>query len=526
MSERRAARARGFVASARREPAIAHACLVLCLLLAALPVVLVEYPPIFDYANHLARAHVIDRLAETPVFAAHFHTTSFLIPNVLADLLVLGLIPFGGVLFAGKALLLATFALTVTGAYAVNRRLTGGYSPWPLLTAVLLYNEGFFWGFLNYNLGLGLLMWGMAVWLALERRSPGERMVVSACFALLVFLAHLVAFGLYAVAVAAIEARRRPDLARLAQAGVQFVPPALVFLTLSPAGELAVVAQFDFSVPGKIMPMARLLSSGNPLLDVATGAALLAIIATGLLGGLARCQPTLLLLAVTFLVLVLTLPFSMLGSFFLDSRIVIAVALTFAASLAPRRGPAAGVAVVVVALVGGRTLGLLADWRVQDADYAALVEALDRVPAGSVIVTTVQHPFELGDWVVTRRVKPSHEHSTLYATIRNGVLVPNVFARRGQNPLVFDSALEELDRVARNPVARIFHAGDARWLVGEVMPIANRRATVAPPIPAVYVVGYHVPCPWWPADAPIRPVHCAATFSLIEVLGDVGEPVP
>lgn len=526
MSERRGIQARAIAVSAWHAPAIAHACLALCLVLVALPVVLVQWPPIFDYPNHLARAHVIDRLDSSAVFAAHMHTTNFLIPNVLADLLVLALIPFGGVLMAGKALLVTTFALTLTGAYAVNRQLTGRFSPWPLLAAALLYNEGFFWGFLNYNLGLGLLLWGVAVWLALRCRTAGERMAVGACFALLIFLAHLVAFGLYAVAVAVIELRR-PNVARLVQAGAQFVPPLVIFLALSPAGELEFIALFDFSVTGKVMPFARILSSGNPVLDFATLAALGGVIATGMLSGLAHCQGTLLLLAATFLALVLTMPFSMLGSYFLDSRIIFACALMFAASLSPRkRGSSAGIAVIVLTIVGGRTLGLLVDWREQEADYTVLIAALDRVPSGSIIVTTVQYPFELGDWVITRRVKPSHEHSTLYATIRNDVLVPNIFARQGQNPLVFDSPLEDLDRLARNPVGRIFHSGDARWLIGEVMPLANHRATVDPPIPAVYVVGYRVPCEWWPADMPIRAEHCAPGFSLIEILGDVGEPVP
>lgn len=510
----------------RDEAAVAHGCLALCLALVALPVVLVRWPPIFDYPNHLARAHVIDRLDSSAVFAAHMHTTNFLIPNVLADLLVLALIPFGGVLWAGKALLVATFALTLTGAYAVNRVLARRFSPWPVLAAALLYNEGFFWGFLNYNLGLGLLLWGVAVWLLLQGRTAGERMVAGACVASLIFLAHLIAFGLYAVAVAVIELRR-PNMARLAQAGAQFVPPLLVFLALSPAGDLQLVALFDFSISGKVMPFARMLSSGNPMLDFATLAAVGGAIATGLLGGQARCQGLLLLLAASYLVLVATLPFSMLGSFFLDSRIIFAVALMFAASLSPR-GPAssAGIAVVVVAIVAGRTLGLLVDWREQEADYAVLIAALDRVPPGSVIVTTVQYPFELGDWVVTRRVKPSHEHSTLYATIRNDVLVPNIFARQGQNPLVFDSPLEDLDRLARNPVGRIAHSDDARRLIGEVMPLANHRADVEPPLPSVYVVGYGVPCAWWPGDMPIRAERCGPGFSLIEILGDVGEPVP
>lgn len=181
---------------------------------------------------------------------------------------------------------------------------------------------------------------------------------------------------------------------------------------------------------------------------------------------------------------------------------------------------------MALALVGFRSYGLMDDWRLQDDDYATVIAALDQVPPGSVVVTGVGHPFELGDWVATRRVKPSHEHTTLYATIRKDVLVPNIFARPGQNPLVFHSSLDALDRAARNPVARIFHSNDARWMVNEMLPLADTAGSITPPIPGVFVIGYHVPCAWWPVDMPIRAVTCQPTFSLIEILGGVKEPIP
>ncbi|MBC7908581.1 MAG: hypothetical protein H7Y60_17770 [Rhodospirillaceae bacterium] len=505
-------------------PIFAHACLALCLLLAAAPMVLVDYPPIFDYPNHLARAQVIASLDRSAIFQAHFQQSSFLIPNVLADLVVLALMPLGGVMVAGKVLLLLTFALTLTGAYALNRQVTGQFNPWPLMAAVFLYNEGFFWGFLNYNLGLGLMLWGLAAWVALRHRPAWIRVAVGTAFALAVFFAHLVAFGLYAVAVAVIELHRRATLPQLAVGVAQFMLPLAVFVGLSPSGELDVVALFDFSIPGKIMPFARVISSGNPLLDFATLAATGGALAVALLGGLARTDRSLGLVAAVFLLLELTLPYSMLGSYFLDSRIVVAIALMLMTSLTPRRGMAA--AWVVLAIVGGRSYALMDDWRLQDDDTAAVIATLDQVPPGSVIVTAVGHPFELGDWVATRRIKPSHEHTTLYATIRNSVLVPNIFARPGQNPLTFHSSLEALDRAARNPVARIFHSGDARWMVGEMLPLADTAHTITPPIPAVYIIGYHVPCAWWPVDMPIRAVACDPTYSLIEILGGVTEPIP
>lgn len=516
-------------------PAWSHGGFLACLVLLALPVAAVRYPPLFDYANHLARAHVLGQLESSAVFQAHFVGGGFLIPNVLADVVVLALSPAVGVPMAGKLLLVLTFVLTLGGAYGLNRQLAGGFSPWPLLCAAVLYNEDFFWGFLNYNLGLGLMLCALAWRCAARSRRVRWRMAGDTVCALAILFAHLVAFGLYAIAVAVLElcwlVRQRPGWraagGRLAAAAGPLLVPPLLFAALSPSAELALAAGFDFSVFGKIMPFARLLSSGNPALDVACAAALVAGVAGALAAGVARLIGGLALVAGLYLVLVLTLPFSLLGSFFLDSRIIVAVALVFLAALAPGRGMHPGwVAGAIVLLVGARSVGLTEDWRRQDQGYAQVVATLDTVPAGSVIVTAVGYGFELGDWVTTRRVKPAHEHTTLYATIRRDALVPNIFARPGQNPLVFRSPLEALNRAAANPVARVTEIGDARWMVQQVLPIADHRTEVQPPIPAVYVIGYRVPCEWWPADLPIRRVACTAEFSLIEVIGGVTEPLP
>jgi hypothetical protein len=134
-------------------------------------------------------------------------------------------------------------------------------------------------------------------------------------------------------------------------------------------------------------------------------------------------------------------------------------------------------------------------------------------------VTAVGHHFELCDWTTTRRVKPSHEHTTHYATIRRDALVLNVFARRGQNPLIFSPSLDALHRVAQNPVPRVFAAADAHRLIEAVGGLAEVQHAARPPIQGVFIIGYHVPCDIWPENRSLSLVHCDPTFSLVRVLG-------
>lgn len=529
-------RKRFLPADAAGKVSLTHICFLVCLILIAIPVLMVDTPPIFDYPNHLARAHVIAEYGKSDIFPSHFEITSFIIPNVLADLVVLAFMKIVGVTAAGKGLLILTFTLTLSGACALNRALTGQIAIWPLFTAALLYNEMFFWGMLNYDLGLAVLLWGLAAWFFLEGRSRGLQIAVGAAFAMLIFFAHLVTFGLYGVAIAATELRRlwlrwpglQAALARLSLSASQFLPPLALFYAISPSSSLDSSARFDFSVFSKIMPFARFLSSGNPALDIATMAAIGGFLAAALLMRRIACHGGMALAAVLYLLLVATLPYSLMGSYFLDSRIIVAVALIFVAGLRPRagrRGWAGLAAVVLIAIVGTRSLVLIDDWRIQERDYAKLLSVLDQVPVGSVIITAVGHPFEIGDWLASRHIKPSHEHSTLYVTIRRDALVPNIFARRGQNPLVFSSALEELNVVAHNPVSRLFNEDDARRLAAQAGAIADKRTMVYPPIPAVYVIAYHVPCARWPDGLPIDLAYCEDGFSLVRVHG-TAEPSP
>jgi len=509
---------------------LAHASFLLCLMVALVPLLVPVIPPVFDLPNHLARIHVLAHWETEEIFRANFEITSFLIPNVLADVVLLQLMPLGGAETAGRILLVLICVLTLSGAYVLNRAIGGRWSVWPVFVGALLYHEMFFWGFLNYMLGLGIMLWALAAWLLLEGRGRALQLAAAVGFALLIFFAHLVSFGLYAIAIAAIELHRAwqhrrqglaPVARRLAVSALPFVPPLAVFFTVSPSGGLPMDPKFDFSAWGKFSPFTRLLSSGNPAIDVATLAVVSGVVVLALATRRARLDARLGIVGGLFVVLVWMLPYSALGSFFLDSRVAIAAAFVFVAGLRPwpgRRHAEVAAAVVLVALVGARSLVLVQDWRAQQREFDKVLAVLDRLPPGSMLAAAAGHHFELGDWTVTRRIKPAHEHTALYATVRNTILVPNIFAKRGQNPLVFQPAVQDVGWLSQNIVTRVFTEDDARWLVDQALPVARRIDTVSPAMPALYLIGYQIRCPDWPKDLPVARVHCEDGFSLVQVV--------
>ncbi len=524
-------------AESRLDRLLVPGALALAVLVAGLPLMLVETPPFFDYPNHLARVDAIARLGSDPLLSANFRLSSFLLPNVLSDLVLLAFQAIAGPYAAGRMLVFLTIALTVAGVALLGRAAQKRWSPWAILAALFATNEMVFWGFLNYNLGLALLFFGLALWLHLAERPAWQRLLAGVAVGLLIFLAHLVAFGLYAVGCVMLELGRawhhRQDsvesvLRRLAVAVAQILPILVLHLAASPASGLPMDIRFDMSAWGKFSPFFRVLSSGNPEADRAMLLAALGLAALGLVLRRARLDLGLTLAALAYAGLVLVLPYAALGSFFLDSRIAAAVALTAIAALGPGRLGRPGTAIVclvLLGLVGWRSAVLSADWRDQAFGIGDARAAFAVLPEGAVLASASARPFELGDWRATRYNKPTHEHTAAYAMIDRHVLVPNIYAKAGQNPLVFTPTIPELLPLAGNPIPRIVGDDDLRRFVGDVARVARAAGEARPPFAGAYAVVWHRPCTSWPADLPVRFTACGRDFAIVEVPADAVDAI-
>lgn len=502
--------------------------------LAALPVLATGTVPLFDYANHLSRAHVLAGWARSATFQAWFEPSSFLIPNVLSDLLLVALTHAAGAEAAGRLLLLLIAAVTLGGALALGRASAGRMEIWPLFTAVFLYNEMLLWGFLNYTLGLGVLLWGIAAWLGLEGRSRRLQLSAGALFALATFFSHLVSFGLFAIAVAMLEmwrvAANRTDLRsgasrlgalrRLAASAGIFVPAAALFFGLSPSSSLPAEPHFNFAPFHKLSPLTRLLASGQPVTDTGVLLGVLILLSALWATGRLAVDRRLGAVAAGFLLALLLLPYSALQSFFIDSRIAIAIVLVMLPALRsrlPGHGPAGIGLAGLVLLMTVRTAALTQQWSVWDDEYRRIVSAFDLIPRGSVLIAASAAPFEYAaGWFSTRTVNPPHEHTASYATIRRDAIVPGIFAKRGQNPLVFSPPSPSVAEIALGPIPRAGKAEHLRRLAYRASAVRSELDRAGLAHQGVYVVAFHVRCADWPMALPIGATVCAEGFSIVE----------
>ena len=164
--------------------------------LALLPVLAVPIPAMADYPNHLARMYLLVRdgtQAESPIYRVVWTLS----PNLALDLVVPRLARVVSVETATRMFLLASQILTVTGAVAIELAVKRRFELSGFLALMVLYSLPFAWGFLNFQFGLGIGLWGIAAWLALPERAPVRRFAIHALVVVVLFASHLFTLGIY-----------------------------------------------------------------------------------------------------------------------------------------------------------------------------------------------------------------------------------------------------------------------------------------------------------------------------------------
>ena len=87
----------------------------------------------------------------------------------------------------------------IGGALAIERVVRGRLELSPLAAALFLYSLPFAWGFLNFEFGFGVALCAIAAWLAMEDRRTVRARMRTRVFVLILFVAHLLALGIYGV---------------------------------------------------------------------------------------------------------------------------------------------------------------------------------------------------------------------------------------------------------------------------------------------------------------------------------------
>ncbi len=405
----------------------------LLLALAAVPLFLTGLPPLLDYPNHLARMHLLPHLP-APGLKQYYVVAWAPLPNLAMDGIVPILAWVMPLAWAGKAFILLTFALLAGGAAAIHRALFGRWSAWSCLAFLLLYTRLLLWGFTGYLFGCGLALVAFAIWIALRERPWALRLAAGCVFALAVYLAHLLAFGLYAVMIASYEGgeiwRRRPGWGAAARAlaigGIPFLPALALMGGNSSAGRILYANPLR-----KIDLLFSVFDNYSRPFDVACFVLVALAIAFAFQRRWIKLAPEMAGPLVALVIVYLAMPSQLFTAAGADRRIPTMIFLLLIAGsrwVAPslvweKRFMALAGALFLVRLA---VIALV--WHGSGKLYAEIIPGLDRLPPGSCVASSFD-----GEGISVQRAPLTH-FATL-AVARRDAFVTTIFAYPDQQPI-------------------------------------------------------------------------------------------
>lgn len=416
----------------------------------AVPIVAVARLPLHDYPNHLTRMHLIARWSELPALHRFYEIGWFVVPNIGMDVIVVLLAHVVSIDVAARLFTFMTLALCFTGTVALAHTIQGRHSVWPYLAALFVYNGILMWGFLNYLFGVGVMLWALAIWIRLRDRRPLLAVVTGALFALVLFFAHLVAFGLYGLVVVGLELdgawRRQPRaraLRQLAFAALPFVVPAAIFLLGSDTVRGGSIDVHTHTLLEKLAMVPAVLSIASPALDVFTATVLVALLVWMLGRGVRfHLAPRMRIAAVLLVVAYLLLPYGIFGTWYLDVRLPVAFVFLALAAVDVRRASPRVVAVAAVTaslLLAVRTVQITREWQAFERRQDAIVAGLDGVPEGATLFTTyVSRDGTFAEKLA--RWRPPLFFVAAYVMITHEVFVVPIFADPRHQPIALKPA--------------------------------------------------------------------------------------
>jgi len=389
-----------------------------------------------DTPNHLARIHILTRIADTPALQLLYETSWKPVPYLGMDVVVASLAQAMPIYVAGRVFVAVCLLTPVAAAALLRRAVWGRVGLVPALGFLLSYNYLIARGFLGYVFGAGLAVMLFAGWLATRRSPRWRRAAWFAPAVLLLYFCHAFAFLTYGLLVGGFElgcavrqrfqAPRKILLDWLA-AGAQAVPvmaAVALFATSATAG-FKLVTLYG-SLPNKLAAAAAPLYFPGPpaVVGVYVLLPLIAVAGARHLRLASALWPTALIVGVV----AAAVPNVLLSSWGADYRLPYVVGIVMIAAAAPRRPPSratawAGLA-MLFAFVAVRSANAFSLVRQLDAEEAQIRSVVRALPEGARLLVVDAGRPDAGPFAA-----PAHMtgHLALVATIDRNAFIPFLF---------------------------------------------------------------------------------------------------
>jgi len=394
-------------------------------------------PAMPDYPAHLATFYLISGGAKLHTLAQFYRIEWGFIPNLAAEIFVPAFGKFVGLTVGVKMFLSAAIAMWVLGPAYVHRLLYGRFGAGSLAASFFAYNANFMWGFLNYYFAAGLAFVVFAAWIASHDRRSNWRLASFAAAVTVVYFCHVFAaavlgllIGAYELGIFCEQRNFSPAeiLKRFGEIAAIFVPAAIAFLFLKPAGALG--GRFEFNLPDTWqdrIDSAMLFHFDKPAYFLL--AALILFLAMGVWRGWVSFHPRMKFLLLALAALTIFAPEWAMGGWGVDLRLPAILGVFAFTALDIRFGPK------TLRILGAAMLGLLVysaaalagNWRYYDARFDEFRTASQSIPRGARIFTVLD-----GDAMGLASDEP-YWHMAELAIVDRGAFTPLMFTTKGQH---------------------------------------------------------------------------------------------
>ncbi len=388
-------------------------------LLAMLPLLWPDIPPLVDLPGHMGRYRVQLDLHQYQWLTDWYDFNWSLIGNLGVDLLVELLGRVLGLELAVKLIVLTIPPLIVVGLLGIAREVHGRIPATALFALPIAYCYPFQFGFVNFALSMAIALPSFALWLRLARLDRvGLRAIIFVPLSCALWICHTFGWGVLGVLAFSAEMVREHDrrtgtgpaswLKSWVRAAIGCLPLALplVLMIVWRSGQHVTGETADwFNWQAKTTWLTMILRDRWMAFDLGSTAVLGLVLYRGFRDPNLEYSRNLGLSALFLMAVFLVLPRIVFGSAYADMRLapfMIAIALV---AIRPRpilspRG-AARLAMLGLAFVLVRTGGTTISYWLFDQRYDRELAALDHVPPGARLVSFVGENCR-NDWLMTR----------------------------------------------------------------------------------------------------------------------------
>ena len=452
---------------------------ILILAIVSLPIFLSKYPHILDFPGHLARVKILSAYSDSDFYHGVYQINNDLTPNIAFDFFVYLFHKFLPLLIAGKLFLFASFAITVSGCAFLHAMLFRNRSFIPLLSSLFLYNLIFHFGFINYLLGVGMMLWGAGIWLWLQSHKKSARFIIGLIISGVIFFTHIIAFVLFSSIVGAIEIERlfanyknnRPSLGDFIFSIMPlFIPILYFFFFISNTADSTDI--YYVGILQKIKWAALNISWDGGFIDLLSFFAIIALIILVLLRGKILFSRKMVFPSIVLALLLFIIPTGYVGGSYLDIRLPIALLYVLLASCnVSFKSPSVRHFTVffVLFIVALKSVLILKDWKSYDTQVSKIVNQVSKLPQSSTLflasgMLSYPSPQPLGNihW------KRPLYHVASYAVLHKALFIPDIWAEKNQHSIVMKEAYEKLYEVQRNVAFLVKSKKELKLLIKKI----------------------------------------------------------